>query len=54
MSSRPSNEEFLEWARNDQNKSKMQNALRAHPDLINIKDWVSFNQICFRIIIFTF
>ena len=54
MSTRPSDEDFLEWARNDQNKSKMQNALRAHPDLAIIKDRVSFNQICFRVIIFTF
>ena len=43
MSSRPSNKVFLEWAQNDQNKSKMQNALRAHPDLANINDSVRFN-----------
>ena len=44
MSWRPSDEEFIEWVKNDQNKLKLQNALRAHPDLINIKNWVSFNQ----------
>ena len=54
MSRRPSDDDFLEWVRNDQNKSIVQNALRAHPDLIHIKDWVSFNQFYFLIIIFTF
>ena len=54
MSTRPSNYEFLEWVKNDQNKSKVQNALIAHPDLINIKDLVSFNQLHFLIIIITF
>ena len=52
MSTRPSNSDFFAWARKGQNMSNMQNALRAHPDLANIKNWVSFNQICFRIIIF--
>ena len=42
MSTRPSNNTFLEWVRNDQNKTKVQNALRAHPDLANYKDSVSF------------
>ena len=54
MSTRPSDKEFIEWVRNDQNKSKVQNALRAHPDLINIKDWVSFNLLYYIFIIFTF
>ena len=54
MSTRPSDSEFLEWVKNDQNKLKVQNALIAHPDLINIKNWVSFNQLYFLIIIFTF
>ena len=51
MSTRPSDEDFLKWAKDDQNKSKMQIALRSHSDLANvILDWVSFNQICFIII----
>ena len=54
MSTRPSNKDFFEWANNDQNKSKMQNALRAHPDLAHIKDEVSFNQILFLLIFFIF
>ena len=54
MSTRPSNEDFIEWAKNDQNKFKMQNALRSYPELANIKDWVSFNQICFLLIISIF
>ena len=54
MSTRPSDEEFLGWVTNDQKKSKVQNALRAHPDLANIKDRVSFNQLYFLIIFFTF
>ena len=33
MSTRPSDKEFLEWLQNDQNKSKVLNALRAHPNL---------------------
>ena len=45
MSTRPSDKEFLKWVQNDQNKSKVQNALRAHPDLANIKNSVSFNQL---------
>ena len=54
MSRRTSDEEFLEWVKSDQNKSKVQNALIAHPTLINIKDKVSFNQLYFLIIIFSF
>ena len=50
MSSRPSDKKFINWAKDDQNKSKMQKALRAHPDLANVKDWVSCNQICFKIL----
>ena len=46
MSTRPSNDDFIIWAKKDQNKSKVQNALRAHPDLAHIKDEeVSLNQI---------
>ena len=51
MSTRPSDEEFLEWAKNDQNKSYMQNALRSHPDLAYVKDWVSFNQKIFLLVL---
>ena len=54
MSTRPSDKEFTQWVQNDQNKLKVQNALRAHPDLANVKDYVSFNQLYFLIIIFTF
>ena len=58
MSTRPSDLEFIEWVTNDQNKLKVQNALRAHPNLANIKDSrayvVSFNQLYFRIFIFIF
>ena len=56
MSTRPSKDfflQFFEWIQNDQNKSKVQNALREYPDLINIKDSVSFYQY-FLIIIFAF
>ena len=35
--SRPSNEEFFEWAKIDTNVQKIRNALMAHPDLVNIK-----------------
>ena len=51
MLTRPSNNQFFEWVQNDQNKSKVQNALIAHPDLINIKDSVSFNLKYFLILI---
>ena len=58
MSARPSDEVFIEWVKNDQNKFNVQNALRLHPDLINAKASgvfsVSFNQLHFLIIIFTF
>ena len=54
MSTRPSDDEFIEWVQNDQNKSKVQNALIAHPTLINIKYGVSFNQLYTFIIIFKF
>ena len=54
MSTRPSDDEFLEWVKNDQNKPKVQNALRAHPDLAHIKDTVSFYQCFLLYIIFTF
>ena len=39
----PSNEEFFEWIQNDKNKSRVQNALGAHPYLTNIKENVRFN-----------
>ena len=45
MSARPLDEVFLEWVQNDRNKSKVQNALRAHPDLIDIKYSVSFSHL---------
>ena len=35
---RPSNEEFFEWTEEDSNLSKIQNALKDYPDLIDIKD----------------
>ena len=54
MSTRPSDDDFFDWVKNDQNKLKVQNALIAHPDLANVKDWVSFNQLYFLLIIFTF
>ena len=50
MSTRPSDSEFLQWIQNDQNKSKVQNALIAHPDLVNKKYLVSFSQTYFVII----
>ena len=40
MSARPSDEDFNNWALSDQNKSKMQNALRTYSDLVNIKNEV--------------
>ena len=51
MSTRPSDVEFFKWVRNDQNKSKVQNALRECPDLITIKGSVSCNKLNFLIII---
>ena len=51
MSTRPSAEEFIQWVQNDQNKLKVQNALRAHPDLANVKSVVSFNQYVFLLLI---
>ena len=54
MSTRPSNEEFIDWAKNDQHKSKIQIYLSAYPDLNSIKDSVSFNRIFIVIIMFTF
>ena len=44
--SRPSNKEFIKWSENDSNVSKIQSALKAHSDLVNVKDDVSLN-ICF-------
>ena len=44
---RPSNVEFLAWVQNDQNKSKISNALKEYPNLANIKDAVGFNEISF-------
>ena len=53
MSTRPSNKEFIQWVENDHNKSKVQNALRAHPDLANVKNSVSFNQLNFLLLLFS-
>ena len=39
--SRPSDEEFVEWAANDYNVSKIKNALRIYPELVNVKGGVS-------------
>ena len=39
---RPTNEEFFLWVKNDNNLSKIRNALKLHPNLVNIKDGVSF------------
>ena len=50
MPTRPSNEDFINWAMNEENKSKVQNALKAYPNLANAKESVSFNQICFHLI----
>ena len=44
MSKRSLMNDFAEWAENDKNKSKMQKALREHPDLARDKDWVSFDK----------
>ena len=54
MATRRSDGEFLEWIQNDENKSKVQNALMAYPDLISIKVWVSFTQFFFLIVFFFF
>ena len=45
---RPSNEEFIEWAKHDNNVSKIQDTLRIHPDLVQIKNEVSLI-LCRRI-----
>ena len=47
MSTRPSDVEFIEWVQNDQNKSKVQSALRAYPPLAIITHEVSFIQCIF-------
>ena len=56
MPTKPSNKDFINWAKNDKNKSKMQNALSEHPDLAHVKDSVSFMNIFsyhyFHILIF--
>ena len=41
--SRPSDQEFCQWIRNDNDISKIENALKTYPDLINIKDRVSLS-----------
>ena len=43
MSTRPSDDTFFNWVQDDQCKSKVQNAIREHPDLANIEDSVSFH-----------
>ena len=40
MLTRPYNEELVNWATNDEYKSNIERALRAHPALANIKDLV--------------
>ena len=45
MSTKPSYDQFVNWAASDENKSDMQISLRDHPDLANVKDSVSFRNI---------
>ena len=40
---RPSNQEFIEWTKNDSSTSKIRNALSKFPDLVKIKEHVSCN-----------
>ena len=40
---RPRVEEFCEWAQRDKNLSRIRNALDAYPDLVEIKDNVSYD-----------
>ena len=54
MSTRPSDYDFLQLVKYDENKSKVQDALRAHPDLANIKKSVCFNPLFCLFINFTF
>ena len=51
MSTRPSNDEFIRWVQDDQNKLKVQNALRVHPNLAHVKNSVSFDQLYFIFIL---
>jgi len=38
--SRPTNAEFIEWVKDDNNMSRVREALRKYPDLIAVKDEV--------------
>ena len=50
MPTRPSNKEFIAWIKSDENRSKVQNALAAYPDLANIKDVVGLSHFFLHII----
>ena len=41
MSTRPSIEEFFNWIKDDKYSSKVQAALGAYPDLVNVKNKVT-------------
>ena len=41
--SKPYNEEFIERTTHDSNLSKIQNAVRSYPNLINVKAEVTYN-----------
>ena len=43
MSTRPLDEQFWAWVKNDRLVSWVRKALEFHPDLVNIRDSVSFN-----------
>ena len=52
---RPSIEEFCEWAKSNSNMSRIRNSLSTYPDLVEIKDHVSYDWfLWYSITIFLF
>ena len=47
---RPSDEEFIEWTKNDYNISKIRNALETYPDLIHSKDKVNYQKFAILVV----
>ena len=43
---KPSDEEFIEWTKKDQNKAKIEGALTRYPDLVHIRKEVCFDVAC--------
>ena len=49
---RPSIEEFCEWAKSNSNMSRIRNSLSTYPDLVEIKDHVSYDSSDITIFLF--